>query len=325
MKKQISWTMAVLVLSLSGAGCNKSGKLSEPSTFKPPAGAVTFKWKWPKGERIVEDLDVMVDNELTVGMQPNPVPQLTMFGEQFGLTVLQESPDGGHEVEMEILSARIWGTLSGKTNINYDSTKALTQGMHSPVSDVLTNIVGGKVQYFLDASNNVLRIEGVEALANRIPTGGQGDPLGTLKAMYSESFFRQLMDHNKYLPAKPVQIGDTWPVNQEIPMAALGNLHLDVDITFKGWEMHGTRNCARWDFQGSIKSTPDEKAAAAGMKISNFEGDASGTTWFDPELGLAIDTSMNEQMQMLIEVAAAKQSISNQIMEMTSLKLASVK
>ena len=40
MNKNLILIVTALALSLSWVGCNKSGKLNQPSTFPPPAGPV---------------------------------------------------------------------------------------------------------------------------------------------------------------------------------------------------------------------------------------------------------------------------------------------
>ncbi len=119
-------------------------------------------------------------------------------------------------------------------------------------------------------------------------------------------------------------------------MEQMGIMVLDYTFTFQNWEKHGPRNCARLEFSGTIKTKPDPDASAApgGMTISNLNGTSSGTSWFDPEIGLTIDTSMNQDMSMVINLpsqfgkrgAGGKtQSITNQMTQVMEIKLSSVK
>ena len=52
MKKNLLLFGLTMALGLSGVGCNKSGKLAQPSANPPPSGAVELKLKWPQGERL---------------------------------------------------------------------------------------------------------------------------------------------------------------------------------------------------------------------------------------------------------------------------------
>ena len=98
--------------------------------------------------------------------------------------------------------------------------------------------------------------------------------------------------------------------------------------------MHGSRNCARIEFQGTLKSTPGTNANPAGMSMSILDGSSSGVSWFDPELGITIDTTMNQDMKMSITMplnargnaaAARTQTMTNIINQAIIVKLDSVK
>ena len=55
-------------------GCGKSrNSTSPPPSRRPAAGAVKFKW--PKGERIVQDMDMKQTMELSIPGQPAPIKQ----------------------------------------------------------------------------------------------------------------------------------------------------------------------------------------------------------------------------------------------------------
>ncbi len=69
--------------------------------------------------------------------------------------------------------------------------------------------------------------------------------------------------------------------------------------------------------------------------MSIHDGTASGTSWFDPELGITIDTGLNQNFKMVMQVpqnprakpgtAVKMQSITNQMNQAMTIKLVSVK
>jgi len=333
MKKHVLPIIVILALGLSGVGCNKSGKLNTTSKFTAPASAMELKLKWPVGERIVQSLDFKVTSEMTVPNQPGPIKQDITMGQEYGLTVLKENPDGGHEVELEFLSVRMKMDQAGRTMIDYDSAKKSPGDKANPVAAMFQKIIGAKIQYFMNASNQVERIEGVDALVGRSTTGGAADMTAGFKTMFNEGYLKQIMDGSRYLPSKPVQPGDTWPIQAEIVMGPLGTMSIDNTVTFQSWEQRGKRNCARLEFQGSFKSNPDSNAKMAGMSMSISDGDTSGVAWFDPELGMVIDTTVNQDMKMNMTMpvnprgnAAGKtQTITSLMKQEINTKLESVK
>ena len=270
MKKNVLLITVTLALGLSGVGCNKSGKLNTASKFKPPAGPMELKLKWPVGEHIVQSLDFKMNSEISMPNQPAPIKQDMTMGQRYALSVLKETADGGHEVEMEYLGIRMKMEMGGKTMVDYDSGKKSPGDSENPMAAMFQKIIGAKLQYFMDASNQVERIEGVDALVDRITAGGPADMATGIKSMFNEGYFKQIMDGSRYLPSKPVQPGDTWPIQLEIPMGPMGTMEINNTVTFQSWEQHGKRTCARLEFEGTLKSKPDSNAKPAGMTMSHF-------------------------------------------------------
>ena len=337
MNKNFALITTLLAVSLAWVGCNKSGKLAEHSNFKTPSGPVELKVKWALHERVVQDLDMKMNMELVIPGQPAPMKQEMTMGQAFGMTVLQAMPDGGHEVEMDFISARVMSKTGEKTLFDYDSEKKAPADKVNPVADLFGKIVGTKLQFFLDASNAVERVEGVDELTARLTTGAQAEVMAPIKGMYNEGYFKQMMSANQFMPPHAVQPGDTWPVRMEIPMATLGTMVMAYDVTLQSWEMHGTRNCARLEFTGTIQTKPDPDAKPGAMSISINDGSSSGTSWFDPELGITIDTTMHQDMKIAMQIpqpqnpkakpgaAARTQSITGQMTQSMTIKLLSVK
>jgi len=331
MNKNIPLITVALALSLSGVGCNKSSKLDKASTFTPPSGSVELKLKWPVGERIVQSFDMKQNMEIFVPNQPDSIKQNMTMGQGYGLTVLKETPGGGHEVELEFLNERMSMEMGGKTMFDYDSTKKPSTDKANPVGDAFQRIIGAKIQYFLDASNNVQRIEGIDVLTNRLMSGGAPDATTSLKSLFNEGYLKQMIDHSQYMPPQSVQPGDTWPVQIEIEMGPLGTMVMDYTFTFQKWEQLGKRTCARLEFQGTIKTKPDQNPISTGMSMSILDGNSSGVSWFDPELGKTIRTSLNQDMKMAMTIPTyvhgktITQTMTNVMNQVIIIELESVK
>jgi hypothetical protein len=305
--------------------------LDKVSTFKTPSGPVELKLKWPVGERVVQRFDMKQNMEIFMPNQPNSIKQDMTMGQEYGLTVLKENPEGGHEVELEFLGMQMAFSQGGKSVMNYDSSKKSSPDNANPMADAFQKIIGAKIKYFLDVSNNVERIEGVDALVSRLESGGSPDAVAPLKSMFNEGYFKQMIGGSRYMPPKPVQPGDTWPVQLEIAMGPIGTLVMDYTFTFQKWEQRGKRTCARLEFQGTIKSKPDDNSRPAGMTMDIQDGTSSGVSWFDPELGKIIETSLNQNITMAMTIPmnmngkTFTQTMTNVMNQVITIKLDSVK
>jgi hypothetical protein len=340
MNKNLILIVAALALGLSGAGCNKSGKLNQVSTVTAPAGPVELKLKWPVGERVVQSIDVKQNMEISVPNQPQPIKQDVTMRQEYGLTVLKEDAGGGHEVELEFLSAQVAQATGGKTVFSFDSTKKTANDSANPaavaaqqlLAGMFQNVIGTKLQFFLDASNQVERIEGLDALTSRLETGGQANATTGIRYMFSEGFLKQMLGGDRYVPTKAVQPGDTWPLQMEYDMSELGTLMIDYSITFEKWETHGKRTCARLEFQGTFKTKPGQTTPSTGMTMNIQEGDTSGVAWFDPELGKVIEMIANQDINMSVTLPpragfgkGAAQPMTMHMTQEVTTKLESVK
>jgi len=120
-------------------------------------------------------------------------------------------------------------------------------------------------------------------------------------------------------------------VQLDIAMGPMGTLIMDYTFTFQKWEQLGKRNCARLEFRGTIKSKPDENPTSTGMTMAIQDGNSSGVSWFDPELGKIIETSLNQDMTLAMTVPMTMhgktftQAMTNVMNQVITIKLESVK
>jgi hypothetical protein len=302
MKTKFLLPMAVLALALAATGCNKAGKLNEASQKPLPTGPMELKLKWPLGEHVVQNMDTKTKTETVIPGQPQPMQQNITMGQKYSMTVLKEDPDGSHQVQVEFLSARMGMDMNGKTMMDYDSEKS-SSASTNPAAAVFGKIVGSKITLFMDPSNQVDHVEGVDEMVSRLSSGpGNSAAASSLKGMMSEDYFKQMMSSSRFLPPKAVAPGDTWSIELEQAMEPIGTLMLSYDITLTDWEKHGKRNCARLDFTGTVKTKPGTASPGGlmGMTLNIKDGTTSGTSWFDPELGIIIDSTLNQEMTLAI-------------------------
>ena len=273
----------------------------QSSTVTPPAGPVELKWKWPPvGERVVFDLETKRNGEYLYPGQPDSQKESMNVEKQFGLTVLKATPGGGHEVELEFLSIRDRIALGGNTMLDYDSSqKSSTSGTNS-LTNLYGKVIGAKIRYLLNADNEVERMEGVDELEKRLSSGVPTNALAFSRIPFSEAYLKEMMNGlHQCLPRQAVRPGDTWPFRMDMAMSPLGTVTTDYTVTFQSWEQHWKRNCARLEIRSTIKTKSNRESNAAGVSVSSCEGTGSRVAWFDPELGMIIETTGNYDMKMV--------------------------
>ncbi len=301
--------LAVLCLVLGGlaipfflkekpiVGTN-STKLS-PSSITPSAGLVELKLKWPPGKHYVVDFDLKQNAAYLLRGRTNTIKEDFTMGNQFGLTVLQETPAGGHDMELEFLSARMGIKMGDQTMLDFNSANQSAADQTNGATAVFEKIVGSKIRYFLNASNDAERLEGVGELVQRIKSVPQADPLTTdIKNIFNAAFFETFTNASPFLPRQAVQPGDTWPSHAEYTVPTVGIEVWDCKVVFQNWEMHENHNCARLDLQGIMKVKPDPNSKRDETAYHARDGVAEGVAWFDPELGQIIEADMKKDINV---------------------------
>jgi hypothetical protein len=312
MKFWVQRVVIVVVCGFIGAGCNKSGNPKGDAAKKGEKNAaaapqqniepILLKVKWPVGNRYTQRMNVTSSSEMTMPQSPKPVAQEVKMEQEYALEVAREREKGGRELNLEFLSTEMEVKSAGKVVMNVD-TKG--EAGAAEASDSLAasyrQLVGAKIKYHLNERNMVEKIEGLKEFVDKATSKAPAQGKATMRSMFNEDYFKQIVEFGKHFPSKPVKPGDSWPVKTQIAMGPLGFVVADLNYTFKGLEQHEKRNCAAIDFTGTLTSKPPTNGAAPAATTMNLEkGTMSGKTWFDPDLGMVVDLAMDQDLMMKV-------------------------
>jgi len=330
MRKNFIPIALAAAVSLFWTGCKKSDPVVKETTVVP-SGPVELKLKWPAGRSLLQSVDAKVNFEMALPGKPEPMRQDIDLKQRYGFTVLKERPEGGREVELELLEAQMNMKQGDKVLLDYDSTERSSGRATNVAASAFGKLVGSRFRYLLDASNHVEKIEGIEEFKARMASDTSG-----IKNTFSEEYFRNLMSMGRGLPPKPVEPGDKWPVKMEIPMGDLGTMIIDLTYTFEDWRLRNTRYCAAISFDGTITSKPGSSPKDKKMTMSIQNGKSWGETWFDLDMGMFVAMDMNQDMKMLMTMANPRPgspstgksqtlNITNKMNQVIKMKLEAVK
>jgi len=299
---------------------NAAGETPSAAPDSVQAGEpVEMKLKWDVGKRYVQRMESTQGTEMTLPGTTQPMKQETKQTQDVSLSVLKERDGGGRELEMNILGMTLVSRSGGRDLMSFDSKKDVAADAGNPVAPMLRKLVGARVKFLTDATGKIESVEGFKEVLDRITEGSSAMEQGMMKGMFSEDNFKEMYSAAQGLPDKPVKIGDTWPLKLEVPLGPLGTVILNSQYTFKGWEQHGGHKCAVLQFTGTLSSA-SEPGSAGGMTIDN--GKTTGKTWFDPALGMVIDTTSKQGMT--ININAQGQSLATKVNASVSNKLVEV-
>ena len=293
----------LLLLAVNGCGKKDEAGKKAASASDPAAavakGAVELKLKLPVGARFPMRIEVFQKSEMRIPSMPKPMQQETTLNQELRFTVLKEYEGGGREVELEFNDVDMSVMMNGREAMSFDSRGESLGAQENPAAAAFRRMAGAKLKCVLDASNQVTKVEGWKELVTKMTAGAGG--AGMMAGVFTEDYFKQLADFSHGLPNQAVQSGDSWPSQRTVVMGPLGTATMDLTYTFKRWEEREKRQCARLEFSGPIRAgAPSTNSAMMGVRMALLDGTTSGQAWFDPALGLMIDSEADQKMNVLV-------------------------
>ncbi len=286
----------------AGAPAGESPSAAPAQTGEP----VEMKLKWELGKRYEQLIETSQASAMSLPGSPQPIQQEVKQTQDVSLTVLKETDGGGRELEMEIQGMTLSTKAGGRNVLDFDSKKP--DDAANPATPLLRKMVGMLVKFLTDAAGKIQSVEGFQETLDRITAGASAMEQGMIKGMFSEDNFKEMYSAAQGLPDKPVKIGETWPLKLEVALGPLGSVVMNSDYTFKNWEQHNDHKCALLQFTGTL-SAADTGSAENAMAIDG--GKTSGKLWFDPALGMVVDSVAEEGMT--VKVTAQGHSLTTKV------------
>ncbi len=278
-----------------------------------------MKINWTVGRKYPMRIELTQSTKTEVPDQPQPVTQEMNLTQGYDISALKALDDGGRQLELKFESESMNVSRGGQNVLSFDSLQSPAQDANNPVAPVLRAMIGSRIQYFTDATGKVERMEGVDALAQRMAATGQPQTQAMFQQMFSEDTLKRYASFADSLPGYTVNIGDTWPFKEDVS-TSIGVETVNVKYTFKNWEQHGDRRCAHVDAAGDISTKTI--STANGMVVEIKKGRITGEFWFDPALGMIVEA--NNDQDLALKITTRAQTTSSQFNQKVRMALVDV-
>lgn len=305
MKNVIFFLLLSAVAGFGWTGCNQaSASPKGPSTNSVPAadatvvtnGTVTLKIKWETGRKYHVQMECIQSWETPGQTGTQAGSRITMgLTHEYSVSVARELAGGGRQLGLELSVEKMFYQMGEVPVLNFDSAQSSSADAGNPVAPLLRKMVGARVQCFTDGEGRVTKIEGFKELYARLGNG-QRQIRSMIQEMYNETNLKQVFNFAAAVqPEGAVSIGDTWPVHLEMP-DPVGLMVMDLNCAFKNMEPRAGHPCARLEFQGGVTSKAPENQAPGGIRI--LDGSVSGRAWFDPDMGMLVNSETEQHMNV---------------------------
>lgn len=240
----------------------------------PAAEKLEFRLKLAKGDAFAFRQKMNMNQDLDMGgMQVSTVIDMTS---DYAYEVLDVAENG--DMSIKIRFGRIHGSFENPMfgALEFDSEKE-TEETGNPMIDMMGSMftanAGQELTLKLDEDGDVLAVEGVEELVDRIlennpmaGMGGQMDP-ETMKQSMKDNFEGQL----GMIPPDPIAVGESWTTDRGMSAMAGMGMQLSVTSTLKSLS----------DDEAVVDSTIKGELTggqmAAMMTVEDFSGTSSTT------------------------------------------------
>jgi hypothetical protein len=288
--------------------------------------------KWNVGKRYVFRIESISEGEARVPNRRDPVKTNSTLTEDLAISVLGERPGGGYEIQFEYVNMKMNVDAEDK-KLTYDSSSGASVDPNNPLAPMIQATLGLKLKVFLDAEGKVDKVEGLESLqqymdktlAKTAPEIGN-----TLKGMFSEDSMKSMFKNFEPLTDKPIKVGETWTSTQELSLPFLGKTLLNNYYTFKEWDKRTDQRLAFVQFSGNMDSQSKKGADAGLMNISLENAFFTGKSWYNPEIGIAVETQIDQDMTFIIKTKVPvrgktqEQAITSKMKNRVSVKLVDI-
>lgn len=321
MKTAVIVGAGVLLAAGGGTAIYETEKMTEhrPATAGTADGPVEMRIKWVLGKKYEMHFDFNQNVATLIPNQPQPIQTAVIIGEDLDYSPQNESPDGGHQLEMRFDDESLSVAQGERKLLSFDSTQSPALDAGNPIAPMFRQLRNARIDYYTDASGAVVRVDGVDDLINRTASVDKSEGPSVFRQMFNENTLKEYGELGELMPNRTVDIGDSWSLNKDVGTSA-GMVTVKMKLTFKDWELHADRKCAHIAGTGDISTK--SISTASGMVIQIKEGKISEDVWYDPALGMIVEVDSDQAISMNITTQQA--AMSSQLKQNTRYALVDV-
>ncbi len=281
---------------------------------------VEMKVRWMAGKTYAMRVERVETVETKASNQPQPMKQLVNLTQDYNLSACEKPGNGGWQLQLEFTGETMDVNQGGRKVSSFDSKQDLARDASNPLARMLRKLIDTRIQYVTDADGRVEKVEGVEELMRQIGTIGSPQDRALFKQMFSGDILKEYASFAAMMPDRKVAIGDRWQEQREF-VSPVGILtRSDMEYTFKNREQHRDRQCLHIEIAGSISSKTDAAAQNSPYRIK--PGKIAGDAWFDPELGMVVDATYDQNLA--VEIMNRGQTVTLKLTQKIRLTLMDV-
>jgi RNA polymerase sigma factor (sigma-70 family) len=324
--KIMAWTKAKMTIATSAGlllalgGGTVLYQISQAAPKAPTAAAnepAGLKINWLTGKKYSLVLDLNQSTDTPVPGRAQSLKTATNIRQDFQISPLKKRPDDGWNLEFKIVDATLDMAQNGAKVLHFNSIDDAPLDRNNPAG-LLPLIIGVPLQYRVDANGVVQSVDGTDEIMKRV-TAAEPQPQALFRQLFGGDTLKQYASFGDWMPNRSVNPGGSWSVKKDIN-TAVGGLTLDIKFAFQNWEPHADRRCAHVKMSGRISTKSISTASGAAVQIE--KGELTGELWFDPILGMVVESDNDQHIAFKLSTQA--QTVSLQMNQKSRCTLVAV-
>ena len=315
--KLMAWTKMKPAIFFGAAILFAAGVATLVESSLPAAAAndkpVELKMNWQTGKKYSFHIALSQTNKLTTPAQ-GQLPDVDLhLAEDFSVVPLKKLANDGCQSELRFEKTALNANQAGSKILSFASSAQTT---NDPIASVLKTLIGVPIRYEMDGDSKAQKIEGLSELQRRAMANAtsqispQAQPV--LQFMLDDATFKRFGSLGDTLPNCSLRIGEHSQITEDIG-TPVGFPMMDMDYTFKGWELRDGKQCVRVGVQGTVSGD--------GQPIAQ-KGTMSGDVWFDPSQRMIVEVDFIQDLTTT--VMSNGQTMNAQMIQKVHLSLADV-
>jgi hypothetical protein len=288
----------VLIPLVGGSGC---------ATQK-----VTLRQKFTQGSTTRMTMTTDMNIKMDLPGQDLGEAQESKMAQTFEmlLHVSDIGPDGTTTLEMTYDRIKQSIDMGGR-GVGFDSKASeQTAPEAKMMAATLKPLLGLRVTIKLDKDLHPTEVKGFDELWKRL----DADPASSgmrkqVERAFGDKQIKKMMEQFMAgsFPSHPVAVGESWKQSENVDMPMIGELNVKATSTLEGIEQYKGRRCAKIRTKAEMTSADTRPTsgptALLGMKMRRCN--VEGFMWFDIKAGQMIETDMDQDIVMSMQLPGA--------------------
>lgn len=261
------------------------------------AETIEIKQQWQAGKKYYQTIQTDQQSSIEIGGQK--MDQSTNMTIEITMSVSphQDGQPKRMTIRYERMAMEIG--MNGQ-KMGYDSANPTANADPLNLGKTVGATVGQELKIVFNDKDEIDQVENFDEFVKHF--GDSAVPGFDASKMFSRESLTQMLKQGSLqaTPGKPVGVGDSWQFNNQVDLPQMGKVGVSGNYTVKSIGEHDGVRCAEIQTDGKLSmnlDAPKDEAsplAELGMKVT--DGSIKGPVWFDPQLGMARESQLVQEM-----------------------------